>query len=102
MLRSINGLFYMVLLCLANASFAAGNSTVAESPPIVLLAGISGDVVLNKNQPQDNVVNEQAKISAAYNQRQQEIEEEEDSFDDMYGDGFYGGGLYGGFGGGFY
>jgi hypothetical protein len=87
-----------VLLCtIANASFAAGNSTVAESPPIVLLAGISGDVVINKNQPQDNVVNEQSKISAAYDQRQQQIEEEEDSFDDMYGGGFYGG-----FGGGFY
>lgn len=98
-MRNINYLLCAMLLCLANASFAVGNSTATESPPIVLLAGISGDVVLNNNQPQDNVVNEQAKISAAYDQRQQEIQEEEDSFDDMYGGGFYGGGLYGG---GFY
>lgn len=93
-------LFFNVLIFLVVQTFAAGNPLANNnSQPIILLGEMNdkspgAELYESKVFPAAKVIKEQQAISAVYDQRQREIEEEEEYFDgmDMYGEPFgYGG-----------
>lgn len=95
-------LFFCMLIFLTINIFAAANPQANNSQPIVLLGEMNdkspgAESYESKILATPKVIQEQQAISAAYDQKQMKIEEEEEYFDgmDMYGEPFGG---YGGYG----
>ena len=93
-------LFFNVLIFLVVQTFAATNPQASNSnQPIILLGEMNdkspgAESYESKILATHKVIQEQQAISAAYDQKQEEIAEEEEYFDgmDMYGEPFgYGG-----------
>ena len=90
---NLNCLFFIFLLAITTSISSATeysqdsttyrNAKQSESPPIILLASMSGDNPI-ETKPVPPVVIQQEKIFAEYQQRQIEIEEEEDYLSGMY------------------
>ena len=91
-------IFLNLLMLLSTQTFAASNiqANSNSSPPIILLGEINdqspgAESYESKVPPPINkVLQEQNTISAAYDQKQEEITEEEDYFDEMNDFGMFG------------
>ena len=91
-------IFLNLLMLLSTQTFAASNTQANSnsSPPIILLGEINDQSPGTESYeprvppPINKVLQEQNAISAAYNQKQEEITEEEDYFDEMNDFGMFG------------
>ena len=91
-------IFLSLLVLLSTQTFAASNTQAnsTSSPPIILLGEINDQSPGAESYeprvppPINKVLQEQSAISAAYDQKQEEITEEEDYFDEMNDFGMFG------------